>query len=177
METRDSASSGRFWDTRDSVRAFTDEVLVRCPACDGCAVVLGDLEAPMRALPGCRHLLRCRECGLFKHKRSTVWVFDRSIDPYYHLPVWLQADCRGHLLWAYNLRHLELLESYVAARLRERGAVSEATALGIADWANLGVTPLSMVERLPAWLKSAKNRDQVLRIINRLRSSVPTNAE
>lgn len=32
---------------------------------------------------------------------------------------------------------------------------------------------MSMVERLPAWLKSAKNRGAVLRGIRRLRSSQP----
>ena len=29
---------------------------------------------------------------------------------------------------------------------------------------------MTMVERLPAWLKSAKNRDHVLRAITRLRA-------
>jgi hypothetical protein len=31
---------------------------------------------------------------------------------------------------------------------------------------------MTLVARLPAWLKSAKNRDEVLRAINRLRSSL-----
>jgi hypothetical protein len=92
-------------------------------------------------------------------------LFGASVDPYFRLPVWLQAECCAHVLWAYNGRHLDLLESYVVARLRERGAVAVPY---------VRPAPMSLVERLPAWLKSAKNRDEVLRSIRRLRSTLPT---
>ncbi|MGI5171658.1 hypothetical protein ACQEU3_45665 [Spirillospora sp. CA-253888] len=39
-------------------------------------------------------------------------------------PLWLQRSCCGHVLWAYNVRHLDLLESYAAAKLREGRTVS-----------------------------------------------------
>lgn len=42
-------------------------------------------------------------------------------DPYFGMPLWLATDCGPHDLWAYNEAHLSLLESYVAANLRERG--------------------------------------------------------
>lgn len=32
---------------------------------------------------------------------------------------------------------------------------------------------MSLVERLPAWVKSAKHREELLRTIRRLRASVP----
>ncbi|WP_445281982.1 hypothetical protein [Streptomyces sp. DSM 118148] len=82
------------------------------------------------------------------------------IGPYFQRPVWLQASCRGNVLWAYNLRHLDLLETYVQAKLRERGE--------LVPWA-----PMSLVERLPTWLKTAKNRTEILRTIKCLRSTVP----
>ncbi|MFD4246830.1 hypothetical protein ACFWP3_35365 [Streptomyces sp. NPDC058525] len=82
------------------------------------------------------------------------------VDPYFQLPLWLQASCCGHVLWAYNVRHLDLLEAYVAAKLRERGELVPAA-------------PTSLVERLPTWLKAAKNRTEVLRTIRRLRSTLP----
>lgn len=75
--------------------------------------------------------------------------------------MWLQADCSGHVLWAYNVRHLDLLDAYVAAKLRERGEVMPGA-------------PASLVERLPTWLKAAKNRTEILRTIKRLRSTLPT---
>lgn len=103
-----------------------------------------------------RRRLRCPACGLFKDEYPASSVVGVSVDPYFRLPLWLRADCCGHVLWAYNIRHLDLLESYVGAYLRERGS-----------------DPDSMLAKLPAWLKAAKHRDEVLRTINRLRASVP----
>jgi hypothetical protein len=61
-------------------------------------------------------------------------------DAYFGLPLWLTTDCRGHVLWAYNIAHLDLLEAFVSAQLRERGPI-------------LG--SMSLVERLHAWIKDA----------------------
>lgn len=133
------------------VEEFADEVLVRCPACDGCAVVLADQAA--------RYRLRCLGCGLAKDRSPAERMFGAPpADPYFRLPLWLRADCCGEVLWAYNGEHLDLLESYVAARLRERRASPGS---------------MSMLARLPAWLKSAKNRAEILRVIGRLRASLP----
>jgi hypothetical protein len=147
------------------VAQFADEVLVRCPACGECAIVLshvGEAEYQAGRNDGClvaRRRLRCRACGLSKDSFPSEQMFGGPVDPYFRLPLWLQADCCGKLLWAYNAEHLDLLESYVAARLRERRAMPGS---------------MSMVARLPSWLKSAKNRDEILRVTRRLRSSLPT---
>jgi len=58
-------------------------------------------------------------------------------------------------LWAYNLEHLDLLENYVSAQLRERGKIPGS---------------MSLVERLPAWIKDGKHRHDVLNGIGRLRA-------
>lgn len=107
-----------------------------------------------------RRRLRCKECGFFKDETVSSAVVGGPVDPYFQRPVWLQASC-GHVLWAYNVRHLDLLEAYVAATLRERGDLA-ARALA------------NLVERLPTWLKTAKSRAEVLRTIRRLRSTLPT---
>jgi hypothetical protein len=107
---------------------------------------------------GTRRRLRCTTCGLFRDEFPSSSVFGAPIDPYFRLPLWLRADCCAHVLWAYNRQHLDLLEAYVAAGLRERGTGPGA--------------PMSMVERLPAWLKSAKHRPEVLRTIQRMRISL-----
>jgi hypothetical protein len=52
-------------------------------------------------------------------------------------------------------KHLDFLEDYVAARLRERVPIPGS---------------MSMVERLPAWLKSADHREEMLRAIAKLRA-------
>src|SRR5438874_5956664 len=72
-------------------------------------------------------------------------------DPFFDRPLWLQTPCCGHILWAYNSRHLDTLRSYVAADLRER----------------TGPT-MGMLDRLPAWIKKANHRTEVLRAIDRL---------
>lgn len=63
--------------------------------------------------------------------------------------MWLRVACCGHTLWARSVRHLELLESYVAASLRER----------LHDnWPDR-----EYLATLPNWLCLAKNRAAVLR--------------
>src|SRR5215212_7033778 len=72
---------------------------------------------------------------------------DNTLDWYFGLPLWLQTPCAGQVLWAWNEWHLDWMERYVAADLRER-------------------TPninMSLASRLPRWIKSAKNRDEVLK--------------
>ncbi|GAA1587804.1 hypothetical protein GCM10009678_82790 [Actinomadura kijaniata] len=158
----------RFCDPGVWAQQFTNRVLVHCPRCDECAIVMNHLDAaahmqavlvpPDTAPPefGCR--LRCPNCGLFKDEQRVLRRPWR--DPHAGFVLWLRAACRGRTLWAYNLDHLALLESYIAARLHESGP-----------------DPDGMLPRLPGWLISAKHRDEVLRAARRLRVSVPPYAQ
>jgi hypothetical protein len=77
------------------------------------------------------------------------------------IPVWLQASCcGGNLLWAYNMDHLAFLQSFVGATIRQRSDAARA---------GNGHRRMSMTAKLPAWLKTAKHRDEILRTIERLR--------
>ena len=76
-------------------------------------------------------------------------------DPLLGLPLFLRADIAGGTLWALNLDHLESLEAYLGATLRERPA---------------GVTGLTMMARLPRWMKLAANRPKVLQGLAEMRS-------
>jgi hypothetical protein len=78
-------------------------------------------------------------------------------DPYFGTPLWLQVETRHGWLWAYDLEHLDLISRFVQARLRER-----------APWYDTG-RKMTLVARLPVWIKRAKNRDDVLRAVGRLR--------
>ncbi len=82
-------------------------------------------------------------------------------DEFFGLPLWLQAGCCGELRWAYNAEHLAFLEAFVGARLRERRRSPEH------GWSNG-----ALVSRLPAWLKSRKNREEVLAGLARLRRTL-----
>ncbi|GAA4627921.1 hypothetical protein [Cellulomonas oligotrophica] len=81
---------------------------------------------------------------------------EEAVDARFGTPLLLQATCcGGRLLRANNETHLEYLAAYVAGRLREHRP---------------GPAPLSA--KLPTWIKAAKNRDEVLRHLDRLRRLV-----
>jgi hypothetical protein len=155
-------SSERHRDGR-SIYDFLGEALVVCPRCAHVALSRAtdpastDLFAPRRLT--CDHCgqTRSSEGGSIRHQRRRA----PALDAYFGLPVWLQARCCGELLWAYNTEHLAFLEAFVRARLRERRRSAKY------GWSNQ-----ALISRLPAWLKSRRNRDEVLACIDRLRKTL-----
>lgn len=158
----------RFRDQGDRWDSFIDEeILVRCPRCDRPASVVRRPGADTPDAPGrgprvpVAHRLACRACGLIRDAGpgTPVRRHDDARDPFFGVPLWLSARCAGgHLLWAYGVRHLELLEAYVGAHLRER---------------RLTPGSASMATRLPRWMTAAGNRAEVLRALARLRATIP----
>ena len=150
--------SQRFRDRCEHIHQFMEEILVVCPKCRRRAVVQRkdpermDLFAPRQ--------LTCQNCGMTKHWQKQG-IFgsgpDAAEDDYFHLPLWLQSRCCGHVLWAYNARHLQFLRDYVGSNLRERCRSPE-----------LGWSNSSLASRLPRWKQVAKNRDSILRTIKKL---------
>jgi len=128
---------------------------VVCPRCAAHARVIaepGD-DRPVTTLP--RRLV-CSSCGHTRDwspRRGSSW-WGAAVDPFFQQPLWLTTTVRGHRLWAYNRGHLELLARFTAAGLRERGPY--------------GGCSMSLIEILPAWLKSARNRADVLAAVARL---------
>jgi len=103
----------------------------------------------------------CPECG----HESIVPVVAQRIrdgaehnDPHFGMPLLLVDAGRHGAVWAYNVHHIQELKSYVAASLRERGV-------------NAGNA--SMFSRLPAWIKSAKNREAVSKRLAKLERLLP----
>ncbi|MGE3268988.1 MAG: hypothetical protein AB7P40_09590 [Chloroflexota bacterium] len=130
--------------------------LVECPRCRERAELVFQISpdnpssrsytAPPRVV--------CSRCSYAEVRNPGQPVTrDEAREPLTGLPLWLQTPCAGHVLWAWNSWHLDFLERYVSAGLRERTP-------------NINV---SLASRLPAWIKSAKNRDDVLKGIRRLR--------
>lgn len=104
--------------------------------------------------------ITCPQCQ--KSSRvQIVWRAERlgkPADPAFGLPLWLQSPCCDETLWAYNGPHLRALRDYVASDLRER--------TGVLYW--------STFARLPKWVSAGKNRDAVLRCIDRLGKKLAT---
>jgi hypothetical protein len=101
----------------------------------------------------------CSHCGIVisvkprneeyiqKYKNDTSIV-----DPVFNLPLWLQTEIRGNVFWAFNRTHLNEIKNYVSSKLRERQTTTHTT----------------MVEKLPNFIKDAKNRVTILKAIEKL---------
>lgn len=154
----------RFINTGERLYQFSYLFLVRCPRCDSCAeVVLKDRnvdveesKTPVAAtyLFAARRLV-CTHCGYVKEWEGKRVSPTELEDWYFHRPLWLQTSCCGEVLWAFNKDHLDFLEDFVGAGLRE--AYPNGT----------------IASRLPEWMKSAKNRNDVLKCIRKLRGMLP----
>jgi hypothetical protein len=143
---------------------LADEVLVVCPACSnrasitvwpprGAVVDAGD-ERLIGVMFRPRRLV-CSVCS--RHEDwtgSSVSVGDDA-DPWFRYPLWLRTSVRGHTLWAWNDRHLDLVADVVAARQRKRPKTASPTT--------------TLANALPKWMKAGDSRDVVLAGISRLR--------
>ncbi|HEY9661341.1 MAG TPA: hypothetical protein V6C65_23035 [Allocoleopsis sp.] len=137
----------RFRDYKTHLYQFTKTVLVQCPQCDRCArsTYIQDQSVWQ---------VTCIQCSYAKTAVSKTKRYV-AIDPVFSLPLWLQTPCCGELLWAYNADHLNFLERYVQATIRERQGSKGGHH--------------SIAVRLPRWMKLAKNRNSILKNIQRLK--------
>lgn len=166
----------RFIDRNKTIYSFSDHFLVVCPRCCAQATVRSVvIEEKTR-----QNSLICENCGYAKRQEQSVfgsYVFNQDpvvfneneigigapVDWYFHLPLWLQTECIGHMLWAYNLDHLNYLTEYVEAEVHERRRDEY-------GWRNS-----SLASRLPKWIKKSKNRNAVLKGIKDLKVRLSQN--
>lgn len=156
----------KFQDEHETIHSFGNKFLVECPKCNLSAQVMPDRTDDDWIWLNPK--LICLNCGYNKDNKSIkkevlgdskAYGYARiggNYDWYFLQPLWLQINCCGKRLWAYNEKHLDFIENYVAAKLRER-------------------TPnknRSLSSRLPKWIKSAKNRDEILKAIGKLRKKL-----
>jgi hypothetical protein len=78
-----------------------------------------------------------------------------AVDPNLALPLYLVENIGGEVLWVYNLAHLELLDWFLGASLRERVA---------------SPGHMTMMARLPRWMKIASARPKLRRAFADLRA-------
>jgi hypothetical protein len=143
-----------------ALHAFVLQVEVECPFCQTAALVQSDHYPPSPEKEK-EPRFTCTHCGhsqLLSEKngnqKNLVYIMGEPVDPYFHLPVWLQIRCGEEQLWAYNHEHLALLEKHIKSGLRERK--------------NVPVKNNSIGSRLPRWMTAAKNREAVLKGIHLL---------
>lgn len=132
----------RFSDKGELARDFSDYRIIKCPKCSK-PVDFFELK------------VSCIHCGYHKEFKKMEGGFKlASISV--ELEDYLKIPCCGEMLWALNLDHLNFLEKYVEAELRER----------------IPNINKSVASRLPQWIKSAKNRDEILKCIRKLRKEL-----
>jgi hypothetical protein len=152
----------RFRDTGQHLGQYADRFLVRCPRCARCAVVTPLPREGRRAPVHARVV--CEACGYTKDAPQPTKGGAGLVDWYFHLPLWLQAPCCSEVLWALNEAHLAFLEEYVRATLREDIRPDQVAAIAIRNQ--------TMASRLPGWIQSGKNRDEILRCIDKLKKTI-----
>jgi len=106
--------------------------------------------------------LTCGACGHVRESNPkaliTWWnVRQDGREPIFGLPLWLATECCGReVLWALNEPHLDYLQRFVESIHRDQDFPSPAGNRGLGY-------------KLPKWMQLAKNRDEILAAIQRLR--------
>jgi hypothetical protein len=96
---------------------------------------------------------RCQHAQLVSVQWSAYADIRLGIEPMFGMSLAWREPCRkGREIWVFSSEHLVELKRYVLANLRERGCHGNR----------------SYFMRLPAWIKSAKHRGDVLAAIARI---------
>ncbi|OXS59776.1 hypothetical protein B1A99_09535 [Cohnella sp. CIP 111063] len=138
-------NDSRFKDSGERIYdfLFNYNILIECPYCKRCA-------EGMRRNGKSGYMLQCKHCGPLSDSLVGTW----GNGTFMGLNLWLRTNCCGKLLWAYNKEHLDFLDSYVNATLRQRQPNKNQ----------------SLASGLPDWIKSGKNREELSRGIAKLRN-------
>ncbi|WP_312788949.1 hypothetical protein [Sphingobacterium sp.] len=142
----------RFHDQNKRITEFQHEVWVECPRCLERAVARVD-HGERKAR------LRCTACHYGKEKSTLTEIMGikvnviNSADAYFGAELWFQHPFKNDTFWAYNPAHLEYLEDYISAQLREHKERSHFT----------------LLEKLPKFYHEAKNREPLLKIIKKIK--------
>ncbi|GJH41240.1 hypothetical protein RCZ04_17900 [Capnocytophaga sp. HP1101] len=142
----------------EDLELFACVVKLNCPNCGT------PIEEKQGGLKEKKDLcqVKCPECGeeyLIKpqyqtyRKPNPIAPNGLKCDSTFGLPYFFQENVRGNLFWARNMSHLQVMEDYIASDLRERNG-------------------MTMVAKLPTFVKSKKNRELILKILRKWQEKV-----
>ena len=139
-----------FHDTGETIYGFfyNYDKLIECPECLHCIVLRKDSS-----------ILICNNCGYQKDLRNIglyAALWGRSEGVAYGYKLFLCIRACGHELWAFNKEHLDYLEGYIGnSNRRKKPNVNQ-----------------SVASRMPDWMKSSKNRAQLIRALKKIRAKL-----
>jgi hypothetical protein len=139
----------RFQDENLLLSDFYQEVAVVCPTCAKKAIAKVNFETKTARL-------FCLHCGCNKETTTAIkyGTINTAANQYFQAELWLQAPFKNDVFWAYNDKHLDYLERYISATIRE----------------HKDRTGFTLLEKLPKFYHEAKNRESLLKIIAKLKS-------
>ena len=141
--------SNRFQEENLIGSDFYKEAWVVCPKCSKKAIATVNFESKIAKL-------FCDHCS-YNKKSTTLFMKNGSIETaanrYFQTELWLVASFKNDVFYAYNNDHLEYLERYISATLRE----------------HKDRTRFTILEKLPKFYHEAKNRESLLKIISKLK--------
>ncbi|RYY37720.1 MAG: hypothetical protein EOP46_01670 [Sphingobacteriaceae bacterium] len=143
------AALQRFRDEQKTISDFRYEFWVECIQCNKKAVIKIDRENNTRRIA-------CTNCGFNGEERDDIhWkgYSTKIASALFNCKLWFTASFRGETFYALNPEHLDYLQRYIASGVRE----------------NPNRTGFTMVERLPKFMQIAKNREALLKLIEKLR--------
>jgi hypothetical protein len=127
-------------------------ILVACEKCGKCATLREFVFTPKRRSIVCRMgNCNCLHCGHQWMATAESHFFTRG-------PLWLKMPCHKNVLWILNRPHLDFMEQFIAADLREERMPE--------------MSSRRLSSALPRWLISGKNRDDVVRCLKKLREKL-----
>lgn len=148
-----------FKDQRVHLFTFADYFLVCCPKCNGPAYVYPKINYLDKKFWSARKLV-CTKCKYFKSKLPLPpLILNEEKDWFFNLPLFLTASCCNQRLYAFNIEHLNFIEEFVSSKIISRKQDPKW------GWSNQ-----SLVSRLPKWIKSSKNKINILKTIKQLKA-------
>lgn len=128
--------------------------------CNNCYEKYEFESQPLKEKPE-KHRTRCPHCNFQEDWKPKIKEILKSSnigdglvrEQHYNLPLWFQKEIDRKVFWAYNLEHIIYMERYIGASLRERNSKINYSA--------------SLAARLPKFVKEAKNREKLLKILEK----------
>jgi hypothetical protein len=123
-------------------------VLVTCDQCGDCATLRKFTFLRTKRQTARRGECVCLHCGHQWSVLADVAFFTAG-------PLWLKTSVHQNVVWVLNREHLDFLEHFIQADLREERMPERSSR--------------RLSSALPFWMLAAKNRDDVVRALKKLR--------